>query len=68
MPAAHALITQLFCPYNAPRGLLSDSAAEFRNTFLEEISKPIGVKQFFTVTYHPASSGLVDRANRGFRS
>ncbi len=61
---AHALITHLFCPYSAPRVLLSDNTAEFRNTLLEEISQQFGVKQCFTVTYHPASNGLVERANR----
>ncbi len=35
---AHALITHLFCPYSAPRVLLSDNGAEFRNTLLEEIA------------------------------
>ncbi len=35
---AHALITHLFCPYSAPRVLLSDNGAEFHNTLLEEIS------------------------------
>ncbi len=34
---AHALITHLFCPFSAPRVLLSDNGAEFRNTLLEEI-------------------------------
>ncbi len=62
---AHALISHLlFCPYTAPRKLLSGNVAEFRNAFLDEISKQFGVKQCFTVTYHPASNGLVERGNR----
>ncbi len=61
---AHALITHLFCPYSAPRVLLSDNGVEFRNALLEEISQQFGIKQCFTVTYHPASNGLVERANR----
>ncbi len=61
---AHALITHLFCPYSAPRVLLSDNGTEFRNTLLEEISQQFEVKQCFTVTYHPASNDLVERANR----
>ncbi len=59
MPLSH-----LFCPYTAQRVLLSDNGAEFRNALLEEISKQFGVKQSFTVTHHPASNGLVKRANR----
>ncbi len=61
---AHGLITHLFCPYSAPRVLLSDNGAEFRNALLEDISQQFGVKQCFTVTYHPASNGLVERAKR----
>merc|ERR1712035_35406 len=34
---AHALVTNLFCPYSTPRVLLSDNGAEFRNSMLEEI-------------------------------
>ncbi len=61
---AHAIVTHLFCPYSAPRVLLSDNGVEFRNVLLEEISQQFGVKQCFTVTYHPASNGLVKRAKR----
>ncbi len=61
---AQALITHLFCPYSAPRILLSDNGAEFRNALLEEISQQFVVKQCFTVTYHPASNDLKERTNR----
>ncbi len=61
---AHALITPLICPFFTPRVLLSDNGTEFRNQLLEEICKQFGIKQCFTVSYHPASNGLVERANR----
>ena len=61
---AHALITHLFCPYSTPRVLLSDNGAEFRNALLKEICNQFQIKQTFTVTYHPSSNGLVERANR----
>ena len=61
---AHALVTNLFCPYSTPRVLLSDNGAEFRNSMLEEICNQFRIKQTFTVTYHPASNGLVERTNR----
>ncbi len=61
---AHALITNLFCPYSTLRVLLSDNGTEFRNALLEEICKQFNIKQTFTVTYHSASNGLVERANR----
>ena len=61
---AQALITHLFCPYSTPRVLLSDNGSEFRNALIAEICKQYNIKQAFTVTYHPASNGLVERANR----
>ena len=61
---AHALITHLICPYTTPRVLLSDNGAEFRNQLLSEICSLYGIKQTFTVAYHPSSNGLVERANR----
>ncbi len=61
---AHALVSKLFCPYSTPRVLLSDNGAEFRNALLEEICRQFNIKQTFTVTYHPSSNGLVERANR----
>ncbi len=33
---AHALVTRLICEYSAPRFLLSDNGAEFRNRLLHE--------------------------------
>ncbi len=60
---AYALITSL-CPYSTPPVLLSDKGTEFRNALMEEICKQFNIKQTFTVTYYPASNGLVERANR----
>ncbi len=61
---AHALITHLICPFSTPRVLLSDNGTEFRNQLLEEFCKQFGIKQCFTVSYHPATNGLVERGNR----
>ncbi len=61
---AHAPIANLFCRYSTPRVLLSDNGTEFRNALLEEICRQFNIKQTFTVTYHPASNGQVERANR----
>ncbi len=61
---AHALITHLICPFSTSKVLFSDNETEFWNQLLEEICKQFGTKQCFTVSYHPASNGLVERANR----
>ncbi len=46
------------------RILLSDKGAEFRNAILVEICNQCSNTQTFIVAYHPASNGLVERANR----
>ena len=61
---AHALVSHLFCPYSTPRVILSDNASEFRSSLLDEICNQYQIKQTFTTIYHPASNGLVERANR----
>ncbi len=61
---AHALVTHLFCPFSTPRVVLSDDGAELRNVVVSEICSQFGIKQTFTAAYHPASNGLVERANR----
>ena len=61
---AHALVTQLFCPYSTPRVLLSDNGTEFRNEILQGICSQYNIKHTYTVAYHPSSNGLVERANR----
>ncbi len=61
---AHALVTHLFCPFSTPRAILSDNGAEFRNAVVFEICSQFGIKQTFAAAHHPASNGLVERANR----
>ncbi len=61
---AHALVAHLFCPFSTPRVILSDNGAEFWNAVVSEIFSQFGIKQTFTAAYHPASNGLVERANR----
>ncbi len=60
----HAIVTKLICEHSAPQVLLSDNGAEFRNKVLVEICRQFGIRQTFTVAYHPASNGLVERSNR----
>ena len=61
---AHALITQVFLKFGPPRTILSDNGREFKNELLSEICRQFNVKQAFVKAYHPASNGLVERANR----
>ena len=61
---AHRLITHLICPYTTPKVLLSDNGSEFRNDVLKNICNQYNIAQTFVTAYHPASNGLVERANR----
>ncbi len=61
---AHALVSQLICPYTTPRVLLIDNDMEFKNQALADIYSQYGVKQTFITAHHPASNGLVERTNR----
>ncbi len=56
----HLLLVSFVCTHK----LLSDNGAEFHNGLVAEICSQYNIKQTFTVTYHPASSGLVERAKR----
>ncbi len=50
--------------FSTPSVILSDNGAELRNAVVSEICSQFGIKQTFTAAYDPASSGLVERANR----
>ncbi len=40
---AHALVTQLICPFSTPRVILNDNGAEFRNAVMSEICSQFGI-------------------------
>ncbi len=61
---AHALVTHLIRPYTTSRVLLSDNGTEFSTTVIAEICANFEIAQTFTTPYHPASNGLVERANK----
>lgn len=54
----------MFCSFSTLRVLLCDNGAEFSNKVLEEICKQFITKHIFTLSYHPTSNGLVERASR----
>ncbi len=61
---AHALVSQLICPYTTPRVLLTDNGTEFKNQVLADTCSQYGVKQTFIAAHHTAPNGLVVRTNR----
>ncbi len=61
---AHALVSQLICPYTTPRVLLSDNGTEFKNHIMQDICNQFSIKQAFITAHHPACNGLVERTNK----
>ena len=61
---ARTLVRNLFHPFTTPKVLLSDNGTEFRNALVSEICTQFNVTQTFVAVHHPASNGLVERANR----
>ena len=61
---ARVLVDKVINPFTTPKVILSDNGAEFRNELLAEICHAFNMKQTFIVAHHPASNGLVERANR----
>ena len=61
---ARVLVDKVINPFTTPKVILSDNGAEFRNDLLAEVCQAFNTKQTFIVAHHPASNGLVERANR----
>lgn len=61
---ARALVRHLFHPFTTPKVLLSDNGTEFQNEMASEICSQFNTAQTYVVAHHPASNGLVERANR----
>lgn len=53
----------LFGRYGCPYRLRSDNGREFVNALITEFLKLVRVERQLTLEYHPASNGIVERAN-----
>ncbi len=58
------LVSHVCCPFTTPRVIVIDNGAEFRNAVVAEKCAQFQITHTFTAAYHPASNGLVERANR----
>lgn len=61
---AHALFHHWVCRHGPMRTLNSDLGPEFANDLTRQLSIRFGITQVFSSAGHPASNGLVERANR----
>ena len=62
-------ITKFLCGgyisiFGALARLLSDRGASFTSNVIEELCKILGIKQLWTMPYHPQTNGLVQRLHQ----
>ena len=50
--------------FGTPTRLLSDRGASFMSSVIEEMCKILGIKQLWTMPYHPQTNGLVERLHQ----
>ena len=49
--------------FRAPARLLSDRGGSFTSSIIQEMCKILGIKQLWTMPYHPQTNGLVERSH-----
>ncbi len=60
--AADALLA-IWSRYGVPRVLQSDRGSQFLNRLVADVTEIVGGTHRFSTAYHPASNGIVERAN-----
>ena len=50
--------------FGALARLLSDRGASFTSSVIEELCKFLGIKQLWTMPYHPQTNGLIERLHQ----
>ena len=50
--------------FGALARLLSDRGTSFTSSIIEELCKNLGIKQLWTMPYHPQTNGLVERLHQ----
>ena len=67
-PTAKAIAKFLYGGYISIFGalarLLSDRGTSFTSSIIEELCKILGIKQLWTMPYHPQTNGLVERSHQ----
>ncbi len=61
---AHALVTCVINPFTRPNVIPSDNGAKFNKELNAQLCAHFNIRHSFVVAHHPASNGLVERANR----
>ena len=54
-------LKKLFCRFGIPKALISDRGTHFCNKLMEKAMKRYGVNHRFSTSYHPQTSGQVEK-------
>jgi hypothetical protein len=61
---ARAFVLYWVAVYSIPLLLLTDNGTQFISKFFPTVCRILGVKQLFTIAYHPSTNGQVERFNQ----
>lgn len=61
---AKAFYERIICRFGAPRRLLSDNDASFKNALIETLCSEFGVRKIFSSVYYPQGDGFAERMIR----
>ena len=53
-------INQYLPVHMCPMYILSDNGMEFKNSFMDQVLKQLGIERIFSTPYHPQSNGKLD--------
>jgi hypothetical protein len=61
---AQFIYDQIICRYGAPKVILTDQGASFRNEIIDALCETVNINHKLATAYHPQTNGLVERFNK----
>jgi alpha-L-fucosidase len=61
---AQFIYDQIICRYGAPKVILTDQGASFRNEIIDALCESVNTNHKLATAYHPQTNGLVERFNK----
>ncbi|KII66752.1 Retrovirus-related Pol polyprotein [Thelohanellus kitauei] len=65
--AAKALFSCVISRYGVPSKIISDQGTQFESLLFHHMCQMLGCEKLRTTPYHPATNGLVERANKSMK-
>ena len=59
---------QDLCRFGAPRLVIMDNGGEFTSAEFKDLCRKAGIKQGFTIPYHPRGNSVLERAHRTLKT